>query len=104
MGFGGEMHDGIDAGHQRVEQFGVADVTLDERVPWGICDRCQVLEVSGICHGVEHNDLGPLKPGVRIFQGAPNKVRADKTGTAGDEDSHDLVQLSFTSPHADGYQ
>ena len=71
---GGEVEDVVDAGHEGIDQGAIGDGAVHE----GVIESREVFEVSG-AEVVEHDD----------FRGEAlevlDKMRADETGTAGDE-------------------
>ncbi len=82
VGFGGEVHHQIGVGDEPVNQLGVGDVTFDEGDRVG--DGVEGGAVAGVGELVEHGDLrvGSFRDGLM------DEVRADETGTTGDEQPH----------------
>ena len=79
MRFGGEVNHGIGARHQLVNEFAIADVSLDEAVAVGR-KALQRAHISGVGELVEHHHRV-----VGVVDYVVNEVGADETGTAGDE-------------------
>jgi len=87
MGLGGKVDDGTGSvlDKELGNQFGITDVSADKDIPGIALQRGKVLEVARVGQLVEVDD------GV-FLKGDPveNKVRADESGTAGNEDcGHD---------------
>ena len=82
VGLGGEVHDGVAAGHGGVDRLLVADVGLRQR---HALEALDVAAVAGVGQQVVDDDLpvGPLAVDVA------DEVRADEAGAAGDQQLHD---------------
>ena len=90
MGFGGEVHDGVVAGHRSGHGLAVADVALDEGESGIVVEAAQVVEVARIGQGVESCD-GVVGCG----QDVPHVVGADEPGGTSDEESHGQVRRAW---------
>lgn len=81
MGFGSKVDDviGIIIGNELCHEFLVADIPVDKDVPRVILQILQILQVSGVCQGVQVDDAN-----VGVFvQHIVNEGRSDETRTAG---------------------
>ena len=98
VGLGGEVDDDVDLvlGQGLGHHLEVADVALDEGDP--VLDVGQVGPVAGVGEHVEGHD-GVV--GV-VLHPVPDEVRADETGTAGHEESHDPGMLLMAGHRASG--
>ena len=85
---GGEVDDGVVAGHEVVDEVHVADVALDEAVARGVGHLGQVRQRAGVGELVQDGDLGPGRLRVGVGELPAHVVRADEPGRAGDKDLH----------------
>src|SRR5690606_34312033 len=88
-----EVHDGVNAGQQTVEQVGIADVAVHERVPRRPGNRLEVGEVSGVGEGVEYDDFCALQTGVGVFDHATDEVGPDEPGPSGNKKFHPAILM-----------
>ncbi|MNQ93516.1 hypothetical protein D3C85_1089860 [compost metagenome] len=90
MGFGGQVHDGIglEARKHGTDRGLIDDIGLDELIAGVGRDTSQRFQVAGIGEFVEieHFMLG-------VLDQVTNQRRSDKTGAAGDKNTH--VDLPF---------
>ena len=83
MRLGGEVHHsgGLVLRERRLHGVAIADVGLEERDP-RLVDAGQTQQAAGVGEFVDDDD-GVL----RVREHVPYEVRADESGSAGDEDS-----------------
>ena len=82
VGLGGEVHDGVHAGDDLLQQRLVADVAVDEGHAL-LGDAGEVVQVAGIGERVQHDDVH-----VRLVVHHPvDEVASDEPGSAGDDDA-----------------
>lgn len=86
--FGGKIDDGagLVLGQELGDEVEITDVALDENMPGITVDRSEVLQVAGVGQRIEIDDFF-----VRLSQPVEDKIAADETGAAGNED-HCVLQ------------
>ena len=83
VALGGEVDDGVVAGHRLFERARIADVALDERVARVVVDVAQRREVARVGERVVDGDFV-----VGVGEHVADVVGPDEAGAAGDEDLH----------------
>ncbi|MNY39799.1 hypothetical protein D3C86_1745020 [compost metagenome] len=93
MGLGGEVHDGVGLGRERVDEGRVADVAVDEAEAGVGLKILEARQVAGVGQRVEDDDLvlGML------VQDVAREVGADETGAAGDHDMQETLPDAMKS-------
>ena len=79
VGLGGEVHDGVVVGDERLDHGRVGDVAHHQAHPVG-GELLERRRAGGVGHLVEHRDAG-----VGVRDEVVHEVRADEAGAAGDE-------------------
>ena len=84
VALGGEMNDGCGSmlAQQPIHQFPIANIALDKHMPRIAFQGRQVGGIAGIGKLVERNHAAS-----RVTQNRQDKIRADETGSAGDQNS-----------------
>lgn len=93
VALGGVVDDGVVAGHEAVQQLGVADVTHHELHAVGGKPR-DVLAVAGVGEHVKHRDVDPRV----VLHHVVHEVGPDEAAAAGDDDFGGFEVLGQCSP------
>src|SRR5690606_8915818 len=99
---GREVHHQVLTRHHLVDHGRVADVTDHEPQPRRTGDRVEVRGVAGVGELVQHGHLGAGGLRVRVGQHAPDVVRPDDAGAAGDQDPHEAAVYALRTAAAAG--
>lgn len=81
--FGREVYDCINLvfAKKSIDQYPVADVSMDEPEPGVVPHRLETCEISRVGQRIEHNDPIPRM----LPQPALHEIRTDKAGAAGNQ-------------------